>query len=55
MARLYKLDQGCYWEMEIDDGRIIAVTPNDGSSVVVSYMDEHAVVKTAVCDKISFV
>ena len=29
MAHLYKKDQGCYWESEIPDDKIIAVMPND--------------------------
>lgn len=55
MAHLYKRDQGCYWESEIPDGKIIAVRPNNDSSVIVSYMDEDARTKAVICDKISFV
>ena len=29
MAHLYKKDQGCYWESEIPDDKIVAVMPND--------------------------
>jgi hypothetical protein len=58
MAHLYKRDQrdqGRYWESEIPDNKIISVSPNNDSSVMVLYMDEDARTKTIICDKISFV
>ena len=55
MAHLYKKDQGRYWESEIPDDKIIAVFPNDYSSVWVSYMDNNGETQAVICDKISFV
>lgn len=55
MAHLYRKNQGCYWESEIPDDKIISVRPNTDSSVIVSYMGEDARSKTVICDKISFV
>ena len=54
MAHIYKKDQNCYWESEIPDDKIIAVMPNDASSVRVLYIDNYKI-KEVICDKISFV
>ena len=54
MAHLYKKDQDCHWESEIPDDKIIAVMPNDLSSVRVLYIDDYRI-KEVICDKISFV
>lgn len=54
MAHIYKKDQGRYWESEIPDDKIIAVMPNDVSSVRVLYIDDYRI-KEVICDKISFV
>ena len=43
MAHLYKRDQNCYWESEIPDDKIIAVMPNDVSSVRVLYVVKNGV------------
>lgn len=48
-------DQGCYWESEISDDKIIAVMPKDYSFVKVSYMDNNGETQVVICDKISFV
>ena len=55
MAHLYKKDQGCYWESEIHDDKIVAVMPNDYISVIVSYVDRNGETQAVTCDKISFV
>ena len=55
MAHLYKKDQGCDWEYEIPDDKIIAVMPNDYISVIVSYVDRNSETQAVTCDKISFV
>ena len=55
MAHLYKKDQGCDWEYEIPDDKIIAVMPKDYSFVKVSYMDNNGETQEILCDKISFV
>lgn len=54
MAHIYKKDQGRYWEYEIPDDKIIAVLPNDYSSVRVLYIDDYRI-KEIICNKISFV
>lgn len=54
MVLLYKKNQGCDWEYEIPDDKIISVMPNDVSSVRVLYMDDYKI-KEVICDKISFV
>ena len=54
MAHLYKKNQGCDWEYEIPDDKIISVMPYDASSVRVLYMDDYKI-KEVICDKISFV
>jgi hypothetical protein len=53
MAHLYKKDQGRYWESEISDDKIIAVLPNDYSSVRVSYMNRYGETQEIICDKIA--
>ena len=55
MAHICKRDQGCDWEYEIPDDKIIAVMPNDYISVIVSYIDFNGRTKTVICDKIWFV
>ena len=54
MAHLYKRDQNCYWESEIPDDKIIAVMPNDLSSIRILYIDDYSI-KEVICDKISFI
>lgn len=53
MAHLYKKDQGRYWESEISDDKIIAVLPNDYSSIRVSYMNRYGETQKIICDKIA--
>ena len=55
MAHLYKKDQGCDWESEISDDKIIEVMPNDYISVIVSYVDRNGETQAVICDKISFI
>lgn len=55
MAHLYKKDQGHYWESEIPDDKIIAVLPNDYSSVIVSYIDRNGETQAVICDKIALI
>ena len=43
MVLLYKKNQGCDWEYEIPDDKIIAVMPNDVSSVRVLYIDDYSI------------
>lgn len=54
MVLLYKKNQGCDWEYEIPDDKIVSVMPNDVSSVRVLYIDDYRI-KEVICDKISFV
>lgn len=51
---LQKKDQGHYWESEISDDKIIAVMPNDLSSIRILYIDDYSI-KEVICDKISFI
>ena len=53
MAHIYKKDQGRYWESEIPDDKIIAVLPNDYSSVRILYIDYDYRTKEIICDKIA--
>ena len=55
MAHIYKKDQGCDWESEISNDKIIAVMPHAFLSVIVSYVDDDGETKEVICDKISFV
>ena len=55
MAHIYKKDQGCDWEYEIPDDKIISVMPNNYISVIVSYVDRNGETQAVTCDKISFV
>lgn len=54
MVLLYKKSQGCDWEYEIPDDKIISVMPYDLSSVRVLYIDDYKI-NEVICDKISFV
>lgn len=47
-------NQGCDWEYEIPDDKIVSVMPNDVSSVRVLYIDDYRI-KEVICDKISFI
>ena len=51
MILLYKKGQG---KSEIPDDKIIAVMPNDVSSVRVLYIDDY-MIKEVICDKISLI
>ena len=53
MAHLYKRDQNCCWESEISDDKIIAILPNDYSSIRVSYMNRYGETQEIICDKIA--
>ena len=55
MVLLYKKNQGCDWEYEIPDDKIIAVMPNDCISVIVTYVDRNNETQAVICDKISFI
>ena len=54
MAHLYNKDQGQYWELEIDDNKIIAIVPDTSSSICVKFMSGGES-KSVKCSKISFV